>query len=109
MLSNPRLALPQSALTNPAFEPLCGQAKEGQKKEAQLMKNSADAAVRAIITTPVTDVDIEEAKLAIDEAHDANVMQSLIEKAFEHVQTAVQVQLMDPHVKPGAEPTEALL
>ena len=74
-------------------------AKEGDKKTAQLAKNSADTAVRALVATPLDKVDIEAAKLTIDEAHDANVMRSLIEKSFEHVQKAVEVQLMAPHYK----------
>ena len=79
-------------------------AKEGEKKAAQLEKNAADAAVRALIATPCDEVDIEGAKLTIDEAHEANVMRSLIEKAFEHVQQAVDVQLMEPHNQsPAAE------
>ena len=65
---------------------------------------AADAAVRALIATPCDEVDIEGAKLTIDEAHEANVMRSLIEKAFEHVQQAVDVQLMEPHNQtPAAE------
>ena len=79
-------------------------AKEGDKKTAQLAKNSADTAVRALVATPVDKVDIEAAKLAIDEAHDANVMRSLIEKAFEHVQKACEVQLMAPHYDGKSEP-----
>jgi len=72
-------------------------AKEAEAKNAQLEKNRADQALRAILATPVEEVEIEAAKLAIDEAHEANVMNSLIEKTFEHLQLAVKVQLMDPH------------
>ena len=78
-------------------------AKEGEKKQALAEKNAADTAVRELAATPVEKVDIEAAKLVLDEAHDANVMRSLVEKAFEHVQRAVEVQLIEPHAKPGAE------
>ena len=73
-------------------------AKEAESKKAQLEKNRADQALRAILATPVEEVEIEAAKLAIDEAHEANVMNSLIEKTFEHLQLAVIVQLMGPHI-----------
>ena len=69
-------------------------AKEAQKKEALAERNGADAAVRALLGTPVDKVDIEAGKGVINDAEDAKVMPSLVQKALEHVQKAINVQMM---------------
>ena len=69
-------------------------AREGNKKDAQLARGGAEAAVTAIMKTPLEKINIEEAKKVIDEAEDASVLASMIDKLALRVQEAVELQLM---------------
>ena len=71
-----------------------GKAREGGKKDAQLARGGAEAAIKALMTTPLDKIDIEEAKKAIDDAEDADVLPSMIDKLVERVQEAIELQMM---------------
>ena len=49
--------------------------------------------LRALLATPLLELDIEKAKDTIEEAEEANVMPSLIDKAVEHTENAAEAQL----------------
>ena len=70
-----------------------GKAREGARKSAQLGRNTAEQAVRALLATPLMEVNVEEAKTVIEEAEEANVLPTLIDKAVEHVQDAAEAQM----------------
>jgi len=69
-------------------------AREGDKKAAADARSGADMLVKKLLATTLDEVDIEEAKKIIDDAEDAGVLPSLIDKAVEHTQAAVEMQLM---------------
>ena len=68
------------------------QAKESTKKEAQLQRSGAEAAIRKLLATPLLEVDVGEALEIIDEAEAQHVLESLIDKAVEHTERAAQLQ-----------------
>ena len=68
-----------------------GKAKESFKKEKQLAASGAELAIRKILSTPLTDLDIDKALKTIEEAEKENVLGSLIDKAAEHVEKALEV------------------
>lgn len=68
-------------------------ASEGARKAAQLGNRKAEQQVRALLATPLLDLDIEKAKDTIEEAEEANVMPSLIDKAVEHTEEAAEAQM----------------
>lgn len=72
------------------------QAKESAKKEAQLARSGAEAAIRKLLATPLMEVDVGEALEIIDEAEAQNVLPSLIDKAVEHTERAAQLQFHAP-------------
>ena len=72
-------------------------AVESAKVQQLNERSKAEARLKAIVETPAPQVDIEEAKIAIDDAEEARVLPSLIHKAVEQLQKAVEVQLMLPH------------
>ena len=53
----------------------------------------ANTTVRALLATPLLELDIEHAKHVIEEAEEANVLPSLIDKAVEHTQDAAEAQM----------------
>lgn len=65
----------------------------GARKAAQLGNRKAEQQVRALLATPLLDLDIEKAKDTIEEAEEANVMPSLIDKAVEHTEEAAEAQM----------------
>jgi len=75
-------------------------AREGDKKAAADARSGADMKVKALLAMSVDEIDIEEAKQTIDDAEAAGVLASLIDKALEHTQSAVEAQLMQ-HGKDG--------
>ena len=69
-------------------------AREGDKKAAADARSGADMKVKAILGTPVEELKIEEAKQSINEAELSGVLPSLIDKAVEHTQEAIEKQMM---------------
>ena len=67
--------------------------KESFKKEKHLAASGADAAVRKLLATPITNVDVAQALKTIEEAETQNVLGSLIDKAARHTERAIEVQM----------------
>ena len=68
-------------------------AKEGARKEQQLGRNKAEGEIRALIERPLAELDVAEAKKAIEAAEEAGVLPSLIDKAVERTQDAAELQI----------------
>ena len=71
-----------------------GKAREAAKKQAQLGRHGADAAIRRLLATPVDQVDVAAALEAIEAAEEQDVLGSLIDKAALHTQHAAQMQVL---------------
>ena len=68
-------------------------AKEAYKKEKQLESAGVEIAVKKILTTPPEELDIARAMETIEKAEQENVLSSLIDKAAERVERAIEIYM----------------
>ena len=74
------------------FEVPRGSGADG-KKEAQVAASGAQMKLKKILATPLLELDIAKAIQTIEEAERENVLASLIDKATEHTQLAIQAYM----------------
>ena len=67
-------------------------AKESYKKQKHLAASGAEMAIKKILATPLLELDLAKAMRTIEEAEQQNVLGSLIDKAAEHMERAIEAQ-----------------
>ena len=68
-------------------------AKESYKKSKHLAESGALIKIKKIIATPLLELDIAKAMAVIEEAEKENVLDSLIDKATEHTEHAIEAYM----------------